>query len=280
MFLLLLQLTCAAQAAHKDLVGDCSLDLDTRTPGLNISGEPIHTLCTLDKLTQECSANEISCDWGTDHNGCWLGNYCIDKGMGPCPEVIDIGDLNISGDPVDPSCALMLTQECTANEISCDWGTDQNGCWLGNYCIDKGLGPCIDPGIPLDIADLNISGEPVDPSCTLIPTQECTANEISCDMGTDDKGCWLGNYCIESVDSLENIVGVKCPGVCSQSCNWETEEWCDAGFDSNFCWLGNWCQDISLGGCPVPAWLSELTSRGKDETSTALERKLGEGKRL
>merc|ERR1711983_718465 len=135
-------------------------------------------------------------------------------------------------EPMDPSCTLILTQECSANEISCDMGTSEKGCWLGNYCSDMLLG-CV---------DFVNSGEPLDPSCSLIPTQECSANEISCDRGTSEKGCWLGNYCADML-------------------------------------LG--CLDIAdLSGKPVSGlsdgWKSK---RGKDEMSDALERKRGKGKR-
>merc|ERR1711894_415305 len=149
-----------------------------------------------------------------------------------------------SGEPMDPSCTLILTQECSANEISCDRGTSEKGCWLGNYCIDKEMGPCIDQGITFDDLGFDInSGEQWDPSCPLIPTQECSANEISCDMGTSEKGCWLGNYCADML-------------------------------------LG--CLDIAdlsgepVSGLPDAGWKSK---KGKDEMSDALERTRGKGKR-
>merc|ERR1711894_292251 len=135
-----------------------------------------------------------------------------------------------SGEPMDPSCTLILTQECSANEISCDMGTSEKGCWLGNYCSDMLLG-CID--------FINSGGPAIDPSCSLILTQECSANEISCDRGTSEKGCWLGNYCADML-------------------------------------LG--CLDIAdlsgepVSGLPDAGWKSK---RGKDEMSDALERKRG-----
>jgi len=167
-------------------------------------GESVDSSCLLIP-TQECSANEISCDMGTTEKGCWLGNYCSDMLLG-CP-----------------SCSPSQVQLCTENEISCDMGTLM-GCWMGNYCIDKGMGPCIDQGITLDDQGFDIdqgiplddqgfdidqgtlddfidsATRPVDPSCTLIfpKLQFCTENEISCDM-TSEKGCWLGNYCSDKL---------------------------------------------------------------------------------
>merc|ERR1711983_282782 len=185
MLLFLLQLTSAAQPVYTGLVGDVDLDLENWTPDQGIPLDDQEFQSFLD-------------DW----------------------------------EPMDPSCTLILTQECSANEISCDMGTSEKGCWLGNYCSDMLLG-CV---------DLINSGEPLDPSCSLIPTQECSANEISCDRGTSEKGCWLGNYCGDKL-------------------------------------LG--CLDLAdFSGEPVselPAgWKSK---RGKVEMSDALERKRGKGKR-
>merc|ERR1711894_564999 len=87
---LILQLTSAAQPVYTGLVGDVDLDLEYWTPDFINSGEPMDPSCTL-ILTQECSANEISCDRGTSEKGCWLGNYCAD---------MLLGCLDIAGEPV------------------------------------------------------------------------------------------------------------------------------------------------------------------------------------
>merc|ERR1712203_279677 len=93
-------------------------------------------------------------------------------------------------------------------------------------------------------------------------TEECGASQISCDAGTSYEGCWYGNYCIDMTNSWDN-----CPGMCSMSCNLDTEEWCDMGVDSNGCWLGNYCQDINAGDCPA------MTKRGSMEKLRALAAK-------
>merc|ERR1712223_883509 len=94
-------------------------------------------------------------------------------------------------------------------------GTDLNGCWMGNWCQDKSMGGC---PAPIGGSELN-SGEDICAHMTY--TEECSDSQISCDSGYSYEGCWLGNYCIDSVNSWDN-----CPGMCSTMCNWETENWC------------------------------------------------------
>ena len=41
----------------------------------------------------------------------------------------------------------------------CDMGTDSAGCWMGNWCQDKGMGGCPPPmGGRLDITSISNSG--------------------------------------------------------------------------------------------------------------------------
>merc|ERR1711944_307511 len=91
-------------------------------------------------------------------------------------------------------------------------GTDSNGCWMGNWCQDKSMGGCPAPMGGSELA----SGEDI--CAHMTHTEECGASQISCDAGTSYEGCWYGNYCIDMTNSWDN-----CPGMCSMSCNWDTE---------------------------------------------------------
>jgi len=194
-----------------------------------------------DAYTQDCNSTEIYCDAGMDSEGCWFGNYCI-------PQVNE-------WDGCHGVCPMNCNWE---TEDWCDMGTDSAGCWMGNWCQDKGMGGCPPPMGGSEMA----SGEDVCAHMTW--TEECNGDQISCDSGYSNEGCWFGNYCIDSVNSWDN-----CPGMCSQMCNWETEDWCDMGVDSNGCWLGNYCQDFASGGCPDTTMMS---GRGAMEKKRAMER--------
>merc|ERR1712107_411004 len=177
-----------------------------------------------------------------DSDFCWYGNYCINQ-------------VN-EWDGCHGVCSVNCNWE---TEDWCDMGTDLNGCWMGNWCQDKSMGGC---PAPIGGSELN-SGEDICAHMTY--TEECSDSQISCDSGYSYEGCWLGNYCIDSVNSWDN-----CPGMCSTMCNWETENWCDMGIDANGCWMGNWCQDMSLGECPQVTMVSK---RGAMEKMRALAAK-------
>merc|ERR1711992_397741 len=194
-----------------------------------------------DAYTQDCNSTEIYCDAGMDSEGCWYGNYCI-------PQVNE-------WDGCHGVCPMNRNWE---TEDWCDMGTDSAGCWMGNWCQDKGMGGCPPPMGGSEMA----SGEDVCAHMTW--TEECNGDQISCDSGYSNEGCWFGNYCIDSMNSWDN-----CPGMCSQMCNWETEDWCDMGVDSNGCWLGNYCQDFASGGCPDTTM---MTGRGAMEKKRAKQR--------
>jgi len=139
---------------------------------------------------------------------------------------------------------------------------DSNNCWLGNYCQDKSSGGCPAGSSFYDYANYDNYGNydygSGSGTCYEAHTQECNSTEIYCDAGNDGQGCWLGNYCIAQVESD------GCPGMCSESCDWNNEDWCDMGVDSNGCWMGNWCQDIAEGGCP------DVSTKGAMEKKKAL----------
>merc|ERR1712027_92071 len=199
--------------------------------------------CDFEPWTQECNATQIWCDSGyyNDYT-CWYGNYCLDQvsSWDGCPGI----------------CHMPCNWD---TEEYCDMGLDDNGCWMGNWCQDKSMGGC---PAPIGGSELN-SGEDICAHMTY--TDECSDSQISCDSGYSYEGCWLGNYCIDSVNSWDN-----CPGMCSTMCNWETENWCDMGIDANGCWMGNWCQDMSLGECPQVTMVSK---RGAMEKMRALAAK-------
>merc|ERR1711885_73439 len=134
-------------------------------------------------------------------------------------------------------------------EEYCDMGLDDNGCWLGNYCMPIESGGC--PSTTGSGSDYG-SGASGAGTCFEPYTQECNSTEIHCDAGYDSDFCWYGNYCINQVNEWDG-----CHGMCPMNCNWETEDWCDMGTDSNGCWMGNWCQDMSLGGCPDVTMVSK-----------------------
>jgi len=203
------------------------------------SDDGTSTFTCFEPYYQDCNSTEIACDAGMDSDGCWYGNYCISQ--------VNEWD----------GCHGVCSMNCNwETEDWCDMGTDSNGCWMGNWCQDKSMGGCPAPMGGSELA----SGEDI--CAHMTHTEECGASQISCDAGTSYEGCWYGNYCIDMTNSWDN-----CPGMCSMSCNWDTEEWCDMGVDSNGCWLGNYCQDINAGGCPV------MTKRGSMEKLRALAAK-------
>merc|ERR1712037_173539 len=184
----------------------------------------------------ECNATEIWCDSGYyNDNQCWYGNYCLQQ----------VSEWD--------GCPGMCHMPCNWDtEEFCDMGMDSNNCWLGNYRQDKSSGGCPAGSSFYDYGSGSCDFE--------AHTQECNSTEIYCDAGNDGQGCWLGNYCIAQVESD------GCPGMCSESCDWNNEDWCDMGVDSNGCWMGNYCQDIAQGGCP-----DVVSTRGAMEKKKAMD---------
>merc|ERR1712020_301419 len=178
--------------------------------------------------------------------------------MGPLEQQLLRQTLSDYFEPGSGGCEFAPNiRECNATEIWCDigyWDTTET-CWMGNYCIPEVL----EDGCP-GFCHVGCNWE----------------TEEWCDMGMDSNDCWLGNYCHDLssggcpegtslddyYDSLVESDG--CPGMCSQICDWDNEEWCDMGVDSNGCWLGNFCQDIASGGCP------DLSTKGAMEKKKAL----------
>ena len=73
--------------------------------------------------------------------------------------------------------------------------------------------------------------------CPEIAPAECDFDngELSCDMGTDEMNCWIGDYCMPPPpDGCANI----CPVACGPN-----EIVCDNGWDENQCWMGDNCAD-------------------------------------
>merc|ERR1712080_471321 len=81
--------------------------------------------------------------------------------------------------------------------------------------------------------------------------------ETTCDKGTDDNGCWLGNYCMPATYTGAN--NATCYEMCPTTCNWQTEKSCDMGVDSNGCRMGDFCvpmkddclADVAVTSAPV-----------------------------
>merc|ERR1712004_949970 len=200
--------------------------------------------CNFEPVIQECNATQIYCDSGY-YNGynCWYGNYCIDQ--------VNEWD----------GCHGVCSLNCDwATQDWCDMGVDTVGCWMGNWCQDKSLGGC--PG-----SELN-SGEDI--CAHMANTEECSDSQIWCDSGTSNEGCWMGNFCIDSVNSWDG-----CPGMCSTLCNWDTEIRCEMGIDANGCWMGNWCQDMSLGECPQVTMVSKRGAMEKMRSLAAKAKAIG-----
>merc|ERR1711863_67013 len=64
---------------------------------------------------------------------------------------------------------------------------------------------------------------------------ECAEGDISCDMGADAGGCWMGDYCMAE--------GSVCPTVCYPPPPSEcatTDITCDMGTHDG-CWMGDYC---------------------------------------
>merc|ERR1711863_170741 len=188
---------------------------------------------------RECNGTETWCSIGYYSDGCWMGNYCL-------PQVLEDGCPGIC-----PEDYNWETQDW------CDMGMDSNNCWLGNWCQYLISGGCPAGSSYYDNYDYGSGSGSCDFEAY---TQECNSTEIYCDAGNDGQGCWLGNYCVAQVESD------GCPGMCSQSCDWNNEDWCDMGVDSNGCWLGNYCQDIAQGGCP-----DVVSTRGALEKKKAMD---------
>merc|ERR1712061_943212 len=183
MFALLI-LPSAALAAWRPAPGiplERQLHTNRQTSGF-FSNSGSEAACDFDPWIMECNGTDIWCDSGYyNDNQCWFGNYCI-------PQVNEWD-----------GCHCVCPMNCNwETEDWCDMGTDSAGCWMGNWCQYKGMGGCPPPMGGSEMA----SGEDVCAHMTW--TEECNGDQISCDSGYSNEGCWFGNYCIYSVNSWDN----------------------------------------------------------------------------
>merc|ERR1712226_29743 len=109
----------------------------------------------------ECGTDEMMCGGGIDTaTGCEMPGHCIPSTMGN----------GTDGNPCWSSCPAMC--DYAAGQMYCDGGF-YNGCPMGGYCAWP-YGDC--PAMCGAHCDYD-------------------AGEHYCDMGTDDNGCWMGNFC-------------------------------------------------------------------------------------
>merc|ERR1719402_1350862 len=152
---------------------------------------------------------ETSCDMGTDDNGCWLGNYCMNA---------------MYQGANNATCYEMCPAICDwETETTADYGYDESGCWMGNYCV------------PMNSTFGNSTDN--NNTCPEMTYTACSDNQTSCHNGFGSDGCDLGFYCIDlSFPAMDP--NVTCPGVCGASCNWGSETTCewiamDAGWETS-----------------------------------------------
>ena len=108
-----------------------------------------------------CTSDEMMCGGGIDPaTGCEMPGHCIPSTMGN----------GTDGNPCWSSCPAMC--DYAAGQMYCDGGF-YNGCPMGGYCAWP-YGDC--PAMCGAHCDYD-------------------AGEHYCDMGTDDNGCWMGNFC-------------------------------------------------------------------------------------
>jgi hypothetical protein len=98
-------------------------------------------------------------------------------------------------------CPDVVSADCNWDvEITCDFGYDPAGCWLGNYCTQ--------------MYTPDVNGEN---TCYASCPQYCQDGQISCSYGSDEKGCDWGSYCMDAEYTRAN--GATCPQFCSTFCN-------------------------------------------------------------
>ena len=144
-----------------------------------------------------CGETEVFCP-GAVIEGCPLPGYCAVECPAVCPPITGV--------------------ECGADEMMCAGGVDDNGCEMPGTCIPIKSGDCFNKcPVMCDYAAGQIAcsgGDyliyntdircPMGDYCTE-PYDDCPAmcgancnwidGEKTCDLGIDDNGCWLGNYC-------------------------------------------------------------------------------------
>jgi len=148
-----------------------------------------------------CGETEVICP-GEFYNGCQMGDYCMPADTG-CPTV----------------CPPTTGVECGTDEMMCGGGIDSaTGCEMPGHCIPMTMGNGTDgqacwsscPAMcDYDAGQMYCDGGfyngcPMGGYCAW-PYGDCPAmcgahcdydaGEHYCDMGTDDNGCWMGNFC-------------------------------------------------------------------------------------
>ena len=201
----------------------------------------------------DVTTGEILCDMGVDSLGCWVGDYCMPAGS-VCPDPI-FSDYTMPDETT--GCAWPEPSVCdmTTGEIICDMGWGPDGCWMGDYCMPAGS-VCPDPIVyepPMTAAKRF--------ACVLPPPSVCDmeTGEITCDMGVDPEGCWMGDYCMpagsvcpEPIVSEPAMPTGECslppPSVCDMTTG---EITCDMGVGPDGCWMGDYCMPAG-SVCPDP----------------------------
>merc|ERR1712241_77664 len=90
-------------------------------------------------MPSECAEGEISCDNGS-YADCWMGDFCMPEGS-ICPTSCNTPAASqcMAGGSVCPvACYPPLASECATTDIIGDMGVDEDGCWLGDYCMPEG----------------------------------------------------------------------------------------------------------------------------------------------
>jgi len=170
----------------------------------------------------ECAEGEIECP-GYEWDGCEYPGYCNPLEWENWEGVM---------------CPSVCSTYCAEDEMWCDNGEDDNGCWAGNWCMPNPDGDAMCPTPPTQCPDI----EPI----------ECGEGEIQCWGGMDCEGCPMMDYCTMAEWDMGD--GVMCPGQCEPMCM-QNDTWCDNGYDANGCWMGAWCMYNPDGTeeCPPPA---------------------------
>ena len=87
-------------------------------------------------LPVECAPGEMACKGGLTSEGCPLKGYCMDEMYSTFSDVV--------GDTI--RCPNFCEDMFICNwekEIWCANGDDEDGCWMGGYCLPKDDGPGI-----------------------------------------------------------------------------------------------------------------------------------------
>merc|ERR1712072_176275 len=143
----------------------------------------------------ECNwEEELSC-WGRiDAEGCEMPSYCFPNKNGmtgddgtecwsSCPMTCGEDEVFCPGEFYNgcPTvCPPVTGVECGPDEMMCGGIDHVTGCEMPGTCIPMTIGTGDD-------------GQDCWSSCPAMCNYD--AGEFFCDMGTDDNGCWLGNFC-------------------------------------------------------------------------------------